>query len=292
MGRTIRDCRAPPDRPVRIAVTGASGFIGGHVLAALAARGEREVTAVCRTPPAALPAGNRHDALDLRAADADSYARIGSPDLLIHLAWDGLPNYRSLHHFEDELPLQYRFLRAMVEAGLPSMLATGTCYEYGMVDGALAEDAEPRPDNPYGFAKASLLRQLTFLQTQHAFALTWARLFYTWGAGQGARSLYPLLRAAAARGDQRFPMSQGDQLRDYLPVATIADIIVALALGGHGHGVVNISSGEPVSVRALVERWIAAEGLTIVPELGRYPYPDHEPMAFWGSSDKRRRLLG
>jgi len=47
--------------------------------------------------------------LDLAAAPANTFELLERPDVLIHLAWGGLPNYRSLHHFEQELPLQYRF---------------------------------------------------------------------------------------------------------------------------------------------------------------------------------------
>ncbi len=273
-----------------IAVTGAAGFLGAHVVRALVADGQ-DVCALVRGVPARPIAGARIVELDLAEADQDTYRAIGSPSSLIHLAWGGLPNYLSLHHFEDELALQYRFLAAMVRAGLPHLLVTGTCYEYGMVNGELAETFEPRPANPYGFAKASLLRQLQFLQGEHNFKLTWARLFYLWGEGQAPTSLYPLLRTAAARGDATFPMSAGEQLRDYLPVDGVVRQIIALARLERDAGVVNICSGTPISIRALVERWIAQEGLAITPELGRYPYPTYEPLAFWGSTAKRRALI-
>ncbi len=274
-----------------IAVTGASGFIGTHVLRALAAHGATDLIAVGRTPPRDAPSCVRHVVLDLAEATAADYARIGRPDTLVHLAWGGLPNYLSLHHFDHELPIQYRFLSAMVEAGLPAMMVIGTCYEYGMVDGELAETRLPAPANPYAFAKASLLRQLGFLRDTRPFALTWARLFYMWGEGQAPSSIYPLLRSAAKRGEATFPMSRGEQLRDYLPVTQVADILAQLALARADAGVVNVSSGQPVSIRSLVERWIAEHDLAIVPELGRFPYPSYEPLAFWGSTAKRQGLL-
>lgn len=276
-----------------IAVTGAGGFVGGHVLRALAKRTDAPLVAVTRRliPAERLPAGVRQVALELSSAVPADYDRMGRPDILVHAAWGGLPNYLSLHHFETELPLQFRFLRAMVDAGLPALLVTGTCYEYGMVDGALREDRAPSPTNPYGFAKAALLRQLMFLQTQAPFALTWARLFYMWGDGQAPTSIFPLLQAAIARGDSHFPMSRGEQLRDYLPVAEVAEMLAQIALRRLDAGPVNISSGDPVSVRAMVERWVADAGSSIVPELGRYPFPNYEPLAFWGCSDKRKRLL-
>ncbi len=274
-----------------IVVTGASGFVGRHVLHALAALTEEEIVAVSRHVPNALPKDVRHVALDLAQAKKEDYARLGNPDTLVHLAWGGLPNYLSRHHFEIELPRHYRFLRFMIEAGLSSLLVTGTCYEYGMVDGALDEDRQPLPANPYAFAKVALLRQLEFLRAGHPFALTWARLFYTWGDGQSPTSIYPLLLAAAAGGDSTFPMSSGEQLRDYLPVSAVADILARLALRRADVGVVNVSSGEPVSIRALVERWIAEAGWSITPDLGRFPYPSYEPLAFWGTIAKREAIL-
>jgi dTDP-6-deoxy-L-talose 4-dehydrogenase (NAD+) len=279
---------------VNIAVTGASGFLGRHVLRAVTSRGEHAITAVSRRPlqAEALPSGCRNVVLDLAAAAPGDYERLGRPDMLVHLAWGGLPNYLSLHHFEQELPVQYGFLRAMVQGGLPAMLVTGTCYEYGMVDGELAEDREPLPANPYAYAKTALWRQLEFLKAKFPFKLAWARLFYLWGQGQAPTSIYPLLQAAAARGDTSFPMSKGEQLRDYLPVTDAASMIAELSMQAQDCGIVNVSSGEPVSIRALVERWIAEEDLAITPELGRYPYPDYEPLAFWGSASKRRRILG
>lgn len=276
---------------MKVAVTGASGFIGRHVVAELA-RHDVDVVAVARRADATWDGRVQPVALDLLDTPAEAYERLGWPDLLIHLAWGGLPNYRSLHHFETELPAHYRFLKGMVEAGLPALLVSGTCFEYGMQSGCLGEDLSPRPDNPYGYAKDSLRRQLQFLQQTYPFALTWARLFYLYGEGQAGNSLYPQLRSAALRGDPVFNMSGGEQLRDYLPVADVARDMVALAMQRQEIGVVNLCSGRPISVRKLVEHWIAEHGWDISLNLGHYPYPDYEPLAFWGNDRKLSNLLG
>jgi dTDP-6-deoxy-L-talose 4-dehydrogenase (NAD+) len=273
---------------MKIAVTGATGFIGRHVLTELARHGV-EVTAITRNA-AALPCANVVQ-LDIQAAPSDAFDLIGRPDALIHLAWGGLPNYRSLHHFEQELPTHYRFLKNLVASGLRNLVVVGTCFEFGMQSGPLSETMEARPDNPYGYAKDSLRRQLEYLRAAHPFNLTWARLFYLYGEGQAESSLLPLLSKAVARGELSFDMSGGEQLRDYLPVAEVARSLVALALKQADPGVVNICSGQPISVRKLVEGWIAENGWSIELNLGRYPYPDYEPMAFWGDRRKLNTLL-
>jgi len=123
-------------------------------------------------------------------------------------------------------------------------------------------------------------------------SLTWARVFYPYGEGQSASSLWPQLKRAAERGDRTFDMSRGEQLRDYLPVEEAARQIAALALLEPGCGVVNVCSGQPTSIRALAERWIRENGWSIELNLGRHGYPDHEPMAFWGDPRKLHRVLG
>lgn len=278
---------------MKIAVSGAAGFIGRHVLAELGARSVEPIALVRPFTTRSLgPSKGRVVEIDLHDAPPNAYELMGRPDVLIHLAWSGLPNYKSLHHFEQELPAQYRFLKGLIESGLQNLVVAGTCFEYGMQSGSLSEDMTPRPSNPYGFAKDALRRQLEYLKAAHPFQLTWARLFYLYGQGQAESSLLPQLRQAAERGDRVFNMSGGEQLRDYLPVAEVASYLVSLALGKKDAGIVNVCAGVPISVRKLVEGWIQENGWLIRPNLGYYPYPDYEPMAFWGDARKLSTLIG
>lgn len=278
---------------MKVAVTGASGFVGRYVLAELTRR-SLDIVAVTRYTARAAdwPKSAHIVEMDIGQPSPDPFDQLGRPDVLIHLAWDGLPNYTSLHHFESELPRQYQFLNALVKAGLPSLLVTGTCFEYGMQSGSLTEDLPTQPSNPYGYAKVALRRQLEFLRAVHPFAFTWARLFYVYGDGQAKSSLYPQLREAVSRGDRSFNMSGGEQLRDYLPVDEVARLIVELAIRKSDAGVVNVCAGKPISVRRLVEGWLAEHRWAIQLNLGHYPYPDYEPMAFWGDRRRLDSILG
>ncbi|MBE0622148.1 MAG: NAD-dependent epimerase/dehydratase family protein [Burkholderiales bacterium] len=277
---------------MKIAVTGASGFIGRHLLAELS-KHSVEILATTRNS-AGLEAWR--DKVQILEIDIEQASRaqlecLARVDVLIHLAWGGLPNYKSRHHFESELPKQYGFLKKLIERGLPSLLVAGTCLEYGYQSGELSEECRALPEEPYAFAKDSLRRQLEFLRRDHKFSMTWARLFYIYGEGQPATSLYPQLMAAASRGDKNFDMSGGEQLRDYLPVVEVARLLGELARRRVYARVVNICSGRPVSVRRLVEGWIEDNDWQIGLNLGSYAYPDYEPMAFWGCRHKLDDLL-
>jgi nucleoside-diphosphate-sugar epimerase len=224
--------------------------------------------------------------LDILNPSKDSFEALGKPDAVIHLAWGGLPHYASLHHFECEMPAHYRFLKGLVEAGLKNLLVTGTCFEYGLQSGALSEDSPARPNTPYGFAKDGLRRQLHYLQQVKPFNLTWARLFYLFGEHQAPTSLFSQLKSAVGRGDAVFNMSGGEQLRDYLHVTDVAKILVSLSISQRDNGIVNVCSGTATSVRRLVETWLEQNRWSISLNLGHYPYPPYEPLAFWGDRHK------
>ena len=229
--------------------------------------------------------------MDIAGPPLKCYERMGSPDVLIHLAWDGLPNYMSLHHFETELIRQYSFLKSMIENGLTSLVVAGTCFEYGMQSGELSESSVTNPTNPYGYAKDALRQQLEYLKMKKTFQLSWARLFYVYGEDQPGRSLYPLLRNAVLQGDETFHMSAGDQIRDYLPVEDVANQLVQLAAMRADTGPINVCSGKPTSVRSLVERWLKQNNWDIELKLGYYPYPDYEPMEFWGNPEQIQFIM-
>lgn len=280
---------------LKVLVTGASGFVGQHLVAALLARG-CQVRAVARRPePAqALPWFGQVEfvAADIHDPQLDVAALCQGVDALVHLAWPGLPNYQGLFHFEHNLPADYAFIKRAVQAGVGQVQVTGTCFEYGLQSGALSEDLECRPANAYGLAKHSLHLFLQSLRQQVPFDLQWVRLFYLHGVGQNPNSLLAALDRAIDAGLERFDMSGGEQLRDFLPIQVAAEHLAALLHRRDFSGVVNVCSGQPVSVRRLVEDHCAARESRIRLNLGHYPYPLHEPMAFWGDAQRLRSLSG
>ena len=89
----------------------------------------------------------------------------------------------------------------------------------------------------------------------------------------------------------QFTMSGGEQLRDYLPIEKVVEKIIAIALQDSISGIINCCSGNPISVRRLVEDYIEKTNSSIKPALGHFPYPAYEPMAFWGNPAKLKKII-
>ena len=141
---------------MKVMVTGATGFVGRHVVAHLLASGQ-QVIAVSRDiqRAKAMPwfANIEFIDCDLHQDFAALLSAENLPDALIHLAWPGLPNYRDFFHISKNLPADLAFLEAMVLNGLRHLQVAGTCLEYGMQHGPLTEEMETRPTTPMDLLK-------------------------------------------------------------------------------------------------------------------------------------------
>lgn len=278
-----------------VLVTGATGFVGNYVVHALLNKG-CVVIASSSNEESARRHSWYHDvryiSFNLSSFDPtrNYYTGLGSAQKLIHLAWEGLPYYKAEFHRTLNLPRHVAFLKNMIDHGLQDLTVTGTCLEYGMQEGKLAEDRITLPSNPYAMAKDSLRKSLEELQSIVPYSLKWVRLFYMYGKGQSPNSLLSQLDKALDEGKQVFNMSGGEQVRDYLPVEEVAANIVRIALQDKVAGVINCCSGQPITVKQLVEKYLTDKKKSISLNLGFYPYPDYEPMAFWGDNTKLKTI--
>jgi len=278
---------------MKVMVTGASGFVGRHVVSALLAQGHTVIAIVRDLKKSQeMPwfAYSKVIQCDLHKNFQFLLKNEFLPNAIIHLAWPGLPNYRDFFHVNKNFPKDLLFLEAIIKSGVSHVLVAGTCLEYGMQYGPLTEDMETRPSTPYGFAKDTLRKALQFLQRERPFTFQWIRLFYMYGEGQNKNSLLAQLDRAIDEGQNVFNMSMGDQLRDYLPIQKVAENFCLALENPYCQGVINCCSGIPISVFDLVQQRCRERASNIRINRGYYTYPDYEPLAFWGVPYKLSKL--
>ncbi len=278
---------------MKILVTGATGFVGHHVVKWLVDNNYEVIASGTDTNKASQYSWFKDVKFipcDYFKENIDYYDHFGKPDIIIHLAWKGLPNYFDQIHI-DNLVASMNLLNSFIDHKDCKIVVLGTDKEYGLMNGCLSENLITDPKTMYGLAKDTLRKFLELKTAGTSQNWNWIRLFFIYGEGQSKKSILPLVDAAIENGDNEFPMSQGEQLRDYLPVEKAAEYICKIALQKDYNGIVNCCSGNPISVRRLVEEHLKRENKSIKLKFGVYGYPEYEAMSFWGDTSLLKRII-
>lgn len=260
----VRKLRLPVTSGVvkRVLLTGATGFVGRHVLRQLLAFGV-PVTAVVR-PGSADRLGELAGLVDLITTqdlfqeNAAWWQRACEGiDTILHVAWYAAPGkYLQSPRNLDCLQGTLSLARGAVAAGVRRFVGVGTCFEYdltlGQPAGYLSTDTPLRPATTYAACKVAAFVTLAQWLATQSVEFLWARLFYLYGEGENPQRLVPYLHARLRAGEPA-ELTSGAQIRDFLDVSAAAEQLVAVTLSSR-QGPLNICSGEGITVRALAER--------------------------------------
>jgi nucleoside-diphosphate-sugar epimerase len=240
-----------------VLLTGATGFVGRQVLAALNERGAA-VRAIVREGKQNQLAATDTESI---AASRNLFAEQSAwweeickdVDIVIHVAWHAdPPTYlRSSKNLEC-LTGTLNLAKGAAQAGVRRFVGIGTCFEYDLTAGTLSIETKLRPTTPYAGAKAAAFMALSQWLPENKVEFAWCRLFYLYGQGEDVRRLVPYLRAKLTAGEPA-ELTSGNQVRDYLDVRDAGRMIAETALGAV-QGPVNICSGIPITVRQLAEQ--------------------------------------
>jgi nucleoside-diphosphate-sugar epimerase len=279
---------------MRVFVTGASGFIGAHLVPTLLDAGcEVAILAVHNNTLWRLSKVLTQLHViwgDLSAVDefALSLADFG-PDACIHLAWYVEPE----KYLDSPLNINWmmnslNLLDLLIQIGCRQVVMTGTCAEYDADVGYLKETSPTKPSTLYAAAKLSLsiLGQQMAKNTGTRF--TWARLFYLYGSKEDDRRVVPALIKSLLRNEP-FDVSTGEQIRDYMHVEDVASALWFM-LQNQLSGVFNISSGVPVTMRVLMEMVGDILGKRNLIQFGALPQRQWEPPFICGDNRKLLQL--
>jgi GDP-4-dehydro-6-deoxy-D-mannose reductase len=243
---------------MKVAVTGARGFVGPHLVAHLEACGD-DVLSLDRHGPEPFDVTDA-DAVHTRLHDAH-------PEVVYHLAalshvGESWQNPSSSFRVNAEGTLNV--LHTCTEIGVERVLVVLSSEEYGRVSETelpLTEASPVRPVTPYGVAKAAadLLALQAFLGD--GLATVRARPFSHTGPGQSPRFVVPALAARIARAERdeidEIPVGSLDAVRDLTDVRDIVRAYRLLVEHGEPGAVYNVCSGHGVSVREIADHLLA-----------------------------------
>jgi UDP-glucose 4-epimerase len=266
----------------RIAVTGATGFIGIHVLHGLHAAGADIVAIVIAGRSIekleALPFPVEIIVVEdpLHIGDA---IRSAKPRFVIHL--NGyVTTERSLNSMQKTIEWNLlstlSLLTACTETGTERVILMGSCEEYGHEVAPFDTRLAPDPSSPYGASKAAATAYAHMFTNSFKLPTVVLRPSVVYGPGQSPRMLISMVMRALAEG-RIIDVTEGRQTRDFLYVHDLVDAILlsltAPDIAGH---VWNLGSGEVVTVRDCLQRIERITGVSGLIDYGGRAYIDRE----------------
>ncbi len=238
---------------MRVALTGAGGFLGRYVLESLHERGI-ETVLLGRTRPVHNAQAEFVEVDLLAKTDFLPLMKSIRATHLVHLAWcTEHGEYKTSPVNQDWVPATVRLAEAFILAGGQGLVAAGSCAEYDWSSGNCSEEHLPRQSSsPYGAAKAEARSQVTALCSQGEIPCAWGRIFFPYGTGEDRRRLIPSLIDALQGKRPAFGV-QALARRDFLHASDVASALLAL-LYGQAIGTYNLCSGEPTALADVVRK--------------------------------------
>lgn len=278
-------------RNARVLITGASGFIGRRLAAALsAAKAKLTCLDINASGKTAIKCDLAAGAAARRAINA------ARPDYIFHLA--------ALTGRDQDTALLPGMLAANLAGAynlfecaralprLRGLVVFGTAEEYGPRDAAFVETMGENPVGPYSFSKVCVTNLARLYFNLYRLPVTVLRPTLAYGPGQPPTMFLPALLTALGN-DKPFPMTAGRQTRDFVYVDDLVEAALLAGQSVRARGeIFNIGSNQPVQIAKaarMAAKLLGKEGLL---RIGAKSYRKSELMCYRAEISKAAKLLG
>lgn len=287
---------------MRIIVTGAAGFMGGHVTEGFVAQGH-EVIAIDDLSGGFernIPAGVKLIRLDLRnPAGAEQAIASNPPDVLCHLAAnarEGASQFQPRDVSGRNLMAYVNALVPAIRAGMKKVVLYSSMAVYGEQETPFDEVMERRPVDVYGVNKAAMEAITEILAEVHGFAYTIIRPHNVFGERQSLcdpfRNVVAIFMNRIMRGEPIYVYGDGEQKRAF---SYIGDSLPAFLKAAElrpelDQQIINVGGKQAVTVNEMCATVCAA--FEARPEIVHIPDRPREVKNAYSTWQKSERLLG
>lgn len=273
---------------MKILVTGANGYIGSRVIKQL-----------CDYKVEVIATDISNENIDSRAKfikanifeDNDNWFNFfNKPDVCIHMAWrDGFIHNSDKHMLD--LSKHYSFMTNLINNGLQQIACMGSMHEVGYFEGAINENTVCKPLSQYGIAKNALRESIELYATQKNCKFQWLRAYYIYGDDLYGNSIFCKIRKAVMEGKTLFPFTTGKNKYDFINIDELAKQISKCITQNKVLGIINVCSGNPVSLADQIEWYISYNKLPIKLDYGKFPDRAYDSPCIYGDNSKIKIIM-
>ena len=233
---------------MKVFITGGTGFIGRHAVEALLEHGFT-VLMLIRDRKTEYPVHKNLHVIQGNLSRLDAIAeevKAFRPGAVIHLAWEGLPDY-SFDVCEKNLLYGHMLLKFCSDTCCRRLIVTGSCWEYETKQGMVSEKDPLSTTNAFRASKNAFRSLAEVFCKDNNISFHWLRLFYVYGPGQKAESLIPHIIYSVKKGEQPY-LTGAHNENDFVYVKDVAEAIVEVLKKEPLQSVLNIGAGKAVKV--------------------------------------------
>lgn len=268
---------------MKVFLTGGCGFIGRHLIRAL--EGNQILVLTRKKPESASPLGVEWLIGDLEDTKQWEFKlNQFEPEVCIHLAWEGLPDY-SKEISEKNVRLGINLFSSLRNTGAKKIVALGSCWEYGDAEGQVLETQTPNPRNHFASAKVRVCESFMSKCSSAGMDFVWLRIFFSYGPGQRKIALLPTVMTALA--NHQVPLIKSPDLaQDFVYIVDVAEAIALASIRNDVKGVFNVGSGQLTQIRDFVNEVSVQVRSKFRLEVSG------EPTGMFASVEKLKRVVG
>ena len=165
------------------------------------------------------------------------------PHTLIHLAWEGIPNFNYSNSKKNEVNSKKLIQLLLDETKLENIIVSGSCFEIFP------------PNNSYQYfinAKKNILKYIKLKKKAINFRYQWLRIFYVYGPEQREESLIPYIKRSL-KNNSVLKFKTPKKAHDFIYIDDVCRFIISSLKKDIGSNIFDVGSGQTTSVIKILE---------------------------------------
>ena len=108
--------------------------------------------------------------------------------------------------------------------------------------------------------------------------------YYIYGDDARGSSIFAKLCQAAEDGKTEFPFTTGKNKYDFIHIDTLAEQIMQASIQSEYNGIINVCTGQPISLAEKIESYIKENNMNITLKYGAFPDRPYDSPGVWGDA--------